>query len=94
VTLKRLGGWRSSSVAESYIDESFEKKVGEKVAGSSMNRLLSSCETEASTSTSVTSYASDSFVVAVNEERESGFLFTGNSFQFATNCQIHFHVSK
>jgi hypothetical protein len=24
VTLKRLGGWRSSSVAESYIEDSFE----------------------------------------------------------------------
>jgi hypothetical protein len=61
-TLKRLGGWRSSSVAESYIEDLFEKKrkvskliLGEKVAGSSMNRLLSSCEAEASTSTSVTS---------------------------------------
>jgi hypothetical protein len=64
----------------------------EKVAGSSMNRLLSSCK--ASTSTSVTSYASDSLIAAVNEERESGLSFTGNSFQCATNCQIHFHASK
>jgi hypothetical protein len=66
----------------------------EKVAGSSMNRLLSSSEAEASTSTSVTSYASDSLIAAVNEERESGLSFTDNSFQCATNCQIHFHASK
>jgi hypothetical protein len=51
-----------------------------------MNRLLSSCEAEASTSTSVTFYASDSLIAVVNEEIESGFSFTGNSFQFATNC--------
>jgi hypothetical protein len=68
--------------------------LGEKVAALSMNRLLSSCEAETSMSTSVTSYASDSLIAVVNEEIESGFSFTGNSFQFATNCQLHFHVSK
>jgi integrase len=31
VTLKRLGGWRSSSVAESYIKDSFEKKRSVKI---------------------------------------------------------------
>jgi hypothetical protein len=63
--------------------------LGEKVAGSSMNRLLSSCEAEASTSTSVTSYASDSLIVAVNEERESGFSFTGNIDERITTKIVH-----
>lgn len=44
ITVKRLGGWKSSSVAESYIEESIGRKID------ISNRILSGSENQSSTS--------------------------------------------
>lgn len=87
VTLKRLGGWRSSSVAESYIEDSLEKK--RKVSTLIMGEKEVSASTFTSTSSCNTAYASNT-----KETTEGGFSFCGNNFKYAKNCNFHFHVAK
>lgn len=90
VSLKRLGGWKSSSVAESYIDESIEKKkkvcrmlMGEKKTEPSSNIVSVTTEATTTTSTEINTIPSG-----------SGISFGGNSFQGAQNCTFNFHFGK
>ncbi|KAJ3655406.1 hypothetical protein Zmor_014538 [Zophobas morio] len=91
ISLKRLGGWKSFSVAESYIEESVERKkkicrqlLGEKQNEPSTNTLLVTTEATSTTSRDISLIPSSS----------SGISFGHNSFQGAQNCSFHFHFEK
>ncbi|KAJ3650176.1 hypothetical protein Zmor_021880 [Zophobas morio] len=75
ISLKRLGGWKSSSVAESYIEESVERKkkicrqlLGEKQNEPSTNTLLVTTEATSTTSRDISLIPSSSSGVMKDRE--------------------------
>lgn len=97
VTLKRLGGWGSSAVAESYIEDSIEKKkkvanliMGQKESGASTSCLPPYNCTVSSTSTS----SSLSVASNIQKQTQGALSISGNSFKHAKNCTFHFHIPK
>ncbi|KAJ3646451.1 hypothetical protein Zmor_024039 [Zophobas morio] len=76
ISLKRLGGWKSSSVAESYIVESVERKkkicrqlLGEKQNERSTNTLLVTTEATSTTSRDISLIPSSSSVFTIQSQR-------------------------
>lgn len=81
--LKRLGGWKSSAVAEAYIEESVQHKI--KVA----KRMVGSDVSSSSTSSAATEYENNVETKVRRyppEKLPSGINFSG--------CTVHFYYGK
>lgn len=89
LTLKRHGGWRSSSVAESYVEESVSNKV--EIAKKIIN---SEAEEGASSSKKIHVEATERTVEAteINQMSLAGMYSLSNP--IFNNCTVNFHVNK
>src|SRR5699024_4764860 len=99
--LKRHGGWRSSTVAESYVEDSLENKLdfAKKILHTGEgDRTKKTCESStssvnrsekgASSSTQLTIVNAASTAVSVNPNTKE---FSGIAFNNCTNCTFNFN---
>lgn len=90
LSLKRHGGWRSSSVAESYVDDAISNKIS--VANKILGEIRANSLNEQMCNSSTSTHAN---AVNFNEEGE-GSIQLGNEMQRsnATMCEINMQENK
>lgn len=94
--IKRLGGWKSTAVAEGYIDESttYKKGLSNKILSCSPKK----CEAVPSTSKNGSIYSFCNTTVLMNQEMTSTTTFSplvarsAINVEKATNCTFHINV--